>query len=298
MSKLKNELKGIIKRNMIYKQLDSILEENEYIKVEPDYFEDLEEFTKINTRIKQEKMVKVITPSARIASLRPDVTTNIMKQIIPYLKTDSTFKLFYNSTVFRQTRKGIKQSRQFGMEVFGDESENDLIVLINRLFNEFKIDFKLDIGNQLFVENLINDLKMPLNKEKELKSAIRFKNKKEIKFLLNDYDAEVLKNILSLNGTYNEVSKMLNSYGYNSSNIKDILKISKDFSFSNMSFDLSLISEYDYYSGIVLQGYIENDNAPILYGGRYDRLTKQYGKNIKAFGVSFDVEAFVKECSL
>lgn len=298
MTRLNNEFKGIKKRNNVYKKLDLLLEENGYIKVEPDYFEDLEDFTKVNERIKQESMVKVISPSGRISTLRPDITTNIMKQIIPYLNEDSKFKLFYNSTIFRQNKKRIIQSKQFGLEVFGEESEFDVIYLMNRIFNEFKIDFKLDIGNQVFIEDLIKPLDLDYDTKRELKMAIRSKNQKEIDEILQNKNETILKEILTINGSYNEVKNQLLNFGYSKNQIDDILCKNEISIPSNISYDLSLISEYDYYSGIVLQGYMKESSTPVLYGGRYDKLTKQYGKKVKAFGISFDVDAFVKECSI
>lgn len=111
-------------------------------------------------------------------------------------------------------------------------------------------------------------------------------------------EKKILRDILLLNGTYEDVINQLSTYGLSKEDIQSIIRFGKDELPTNTAYDLSLLSEYDYYSGIVLQGYIEKSNIPFLYGGRYDKLTKQYGKTVKAFGVSFDASLFVKECKI
>ena len=47
-------------------------------------------------------------------------------------------------------------------------------------------------------------------------------------------------------------------------------------------FDLSMVSKLDYYDGIMLKGYYKSLYKEILSGGRYDSLTKSFGKRVPA----------------
>lgn len=299
MTKLNQELAFIKRRNNIYKKLDDYLESFGYIKVEPDYFEDYQSFISTNERIKQEEMVKLVTPSGRVSILRPDVTTNIMKQVVPNYSRGNEFRLFYNSTVFRQNNKKLIQSRQFGLELLGDANEVEVIKIIIGLFKTFNLSFKLDIGNQSFVNSLIDNISINKKNEILLKDAIKSKNKKEINELLssltNTMEVKVLKNILSLNGSWQQVKRKLESFGLSYELMKE-LDVMKNLMISDdIDIDLSLLSQYDYYSGIVVQGYLEANAKPVLFGGRYDKLTEQFGNKLKAVGVSFDLNSFIKE---
>ena len=93
-NKLRDEITSIKKKNRVFNMLNGYLEDKNYVRVEPDYFEDYEEFSKLNSRVKQESIVKLISPSGRIIVLRPDITTNIIKQVIPYWMDGGEMKLF------------------------------------------------------------------------------------------------------------------------------------------------------------------------------------------------------------
>src|SRR5690606_11667837 len=54
-----------------------------------------------------------------------------------------------------------------------------------------------------------------------------------------------------------------------------------------LSLDLGMINDLNYYTGIIFQGYIKNHGKPIVIGGRYDQLTKQFGSALPATGFGF-----------
>lgn len=58
----------------------------------------------------------------------------------------------------------------------------------------------------------------------------------------------------------------------------------------NLIIDLSLVHRSNYYTGIVFRGYTEGSGAPVLQGGRYDGLIKEFGEDLPAigFGVQTD----------
>ena len=45
-----------------------------------------------------------------------------------------------------------------------------------------------------------------------------------------------------------------------------------------------MLNGYDYYTGIVFSGYTYGTGDAIVKGGRYDNLTRQFGKDIAAIG--------------
>jgi ATP phosphoribosyltransferase regulatory subunit len=59
--------------------------------------------------------------------------------------------------------------------------------------------------------------------------------------------------------------------------------------------DLSLVSTYDYYDGILFKGYIKGSKEEILSGGRYDPLTENYGRRIPAIGFTLNTQEIIKE---
>ena len=59
---------------------------------------------------------------------------------------------------------------------------------------------------------------------------------------------------------------------------------------SYVSFDLSMINGYDYYTGIVFSGYTYGTGNPIVRGGRYNDLLSMYGKDAPSIGFSIYVD--------
>ncbi|MCL1901711.1 MAG: ATP phosphoribosyltransferase regulatory subunit, partial [Firmicutes bacterium] len=57
-----------------------------------------------------------------------------------------------------------------------------------------------------------------------------------------------------------------------------------------VSFDLGIVNDYDYYTGIVFKGYINKKGDAVLSGGRYDTLYKSFGLDYPAIGFAFNVD--------
>lgn len=303
-TQLKMEIDSIVERNMIYKELEQLAESRNYIKVLPDYFEEYNSFLKLNKRIDPKTMVKIIAPSNEIYLLRPDITTNLIKQLIPCWSPGSSVQFYYNTTVFEQTNKGIIQSRQFGLELLGKDdisAERQILEDVLLVFESFKSRFRLVLGNQFFIDSLIDSISY-LEKS-TVKNIIMSKDTESLLAIIkgDSLSEKLLMELFSLNGTIGEVVTKLKEYS-SLDFVTEVIKLfndlgqSFDTSMINMlEIDLSLLSQYDYYSGIIVQGFLKNIPYPILNGGRYNNLTKEMGKEIPAFGISFDVSSFVKE---
>jgi ATP phosphoribosyltransferase regulatory subunit len=64
-----------------------------------------------------------------------------------------------------------------------------------------------------------------------------------------------------------------------------------------ISFDLSMINGYDYYTGIVFSGYTYGTGNPIVRGGRYNNLLSQFGKDAPSIGFSIYVDDLMNTLS-
>ncbi len=60
---------------------------------------------------------------------------------------------------------------------------------------------------------------------------------------------------------------------------------------SYFRFDLGLVHQIDYYSGLVFRGYAQGAGDAVLSGGRYDRLLAALGPDTPATGFAVDVDA-------
>ena len=61
-----------------------------------------------------------------------------------------------------------------------------------------------------------------------------------------------------------------------------------------LSFDLSLLSKYHYYTGIIFKGYTYGTGEPIASGGRYDQLLSYFGKTAPAIGCMISIDPLME----
>lgn len=54
--------------------------------------------------------------------------------------------------------------------------------------------------------------------------------------------------------------------------------------------DLGIIRDFDYYTGIIFEGYTSQSGSAICGGGRYDSLCQNFGKNIPSTGIAIGIE--------
>ena len=65
----------------------------------------------------------------------------------------------------------------------------------------------------------------------------------------------------------------------------------------HISFDLSMLSDFKYYTGILFKGYTYGTGAAIVRGGRYNALLRQYGKEAPAIGFAFVIDELMNAIS-
>ena len=305
---IENELNYSKKRYEFTKHIESIFVNNNYIQIKPSIFEDYDNFKAINKRIKTESMVKVV--SDKILVLRPDITTSIIKSLIPRWEEDLILKLFYHSTVYKNTGKeGIKEIRQFGCEYLGEksiEADKEIVNMSLDILQRFGEKFILEVGNSNYINGLLSEFKLKEYEENKLKNLILRKNKIEIKSYIKKLHIkeevkETLLNLFELNGNIEEVlskAKKLYTNDLMNKSLRELEEISLIIKENNckeyINFDLSMIGKFDYYEGIMIKGYYSNVYKEILSGGRYDSLTEEFGRRVPAIGFCIDVDGLME----
>jgi ATP phosphoribosyltransferase regulatory subunit len=306
--KVKEELKYYQMKSKIIKKVSSLVEDLGYVMFEPDYLEDYDTFIEMNQRIKKEMMIKIIEPNGSISLLRPDITTSLIKHLVPKWEDDTQLKLFYASTIFSRSPLGkIEEKKQFGIEYLGNptlDADVEVLELVMTLFKEFKLEYKVVINNNQFLNQLIKGLKLDYTDEKELKEIITSKNRYELNLFLKrlNINNDIMAILFDLEGSLDDIEMKLENIELDSMmkealstlrRVQDVLK--KDRYVNRYTFDLSLLTQYDYYDGIIFKGFLRNIPHVVLNGGRYDPLTKQFGRAIPAIGFSLSVQDFIKE---
>ncbi|CAH2212998.1 ATP phosphoribosyltransferase regulatory subunit [Tepidibacter aestuarii] len=308
--KIKDEIDYSNNRYKITREIEDMFINYGCINIEPSVFEDYDSFISVNKRIKKESMVKVLNGNSNISILRPDITMNIIKNLIPRWENDLKLKLFYNSTIFRnKTDSNIKEFRQMGIEYIGESSikaDRDVIGLALNILKKYNNSFILEIGNSKYIDELLKMIDLEESTEKELKSLIYKKNKIELIDYVKNLNikkeiCDLLSNILDFQGSIEEIAEKAEKFYMNDEmkksidELKDLKEFIKEYGYLKyIHFDLSMVAELDYYEGIVFKGYYPNSYREIISGGRYDSLTEAFGENVPAIGFSIDIDELIK----
>lgn len=309
---IKDELAYSQARYRLKQELEDLFVESGYAQIEPPIFEEYDSYTAVNSGISKRQMVKIIGGSGKILILRPDTTINVIKNLIPRWETGSKLKLFYYSTTYRnRSDSTIREKKQMGIEYLGEESlaaDRDVILLAMMLLQRYNSKFLLELGSSKFTSGLLAELRDE-DQIAALKQLLARKNQLELsRFLASAQIAERTKQaigkLLTLQGEITAVLAKAESYCLNDemrsalTELKALASaIAKENLTANIHLDLSMITELDYYDGVIFKGYYPNSNDEILSGGRYDLLTELYGSRVPAIGFSVDLDKLLASLS-
>lgn len=301
---IKEELQFAKKKYKTMRRIEDIFLQNGCFQMEAAIFEDYDIVKQFGN---PRSFVKLVTGN-EIKVLRPDITTNIMRNIIPKIEPNESYKLFYDGTVFRSNASGmIKTTREMGVEWIGNgsiDADKDTILLALQVLETFGDEFVVEVGNSKFVDLILKDLEVSV--KEEIKSLIQEKNtsilqKRVNELVLSEETKQVLEIVLSLEGSMKDIKDNLEGLVL-SPDIKQVIEemtkleqvILRSGYTKRVQFDLAMVAEWNYYDGVIFQGYMNGTYREILKGGRYDSLTKTFGQKVPAIGFMIDLERLVK----
>ena len=304
--KIEDEMKYFQRIFMLRKEIENFLFKEGYMNIEPSIFEEYDEFTSVNSRIDKKSTVKILESNSDILILSPDITTGIINKFMPRWDYDLMLKIFYYGKTYKHNGNGIKEKREIGIEIIGDNSQNidqNTLMTAESIISRYSDNYLLEIGNSKFVKGIM--LACSFNKEDydNILDLLYLKNKQELDDYLSKLNYKepicTLLNILDLEGTYEEITGKLEGLYLNDmmkaglqelKTVDDYMKNITD----KIIYDLSMVSELSYYDGIIFRGYIHGSNTEIIKGGRYDSFTEQFGVKIPAIGFTVELDELLK----
>lgn len=263
----------------------------------------------------QESMYKLVDGKGRLMVVRPDTTMPIARVVATRLKDQiMPLRLFYSQSVFRMKpamRGRSDEILQSGIELIGSSSKRaDLEVLTTAVEVLSSCDnekFRLEIGDIGFFKELVSRLGTDDDTVEEIRRLIEVKNYPALNDLLDSIgDNEVtnaLKQLPRLFGgeevfekaaqliSDDKTDEILSSLHWI---YKELAKLGHN---GKISVDLGIVNKLDYYTGIVMKGYLQGFGDNVLSGGRYDHLIKEFGMDMPATGFAVNVDAVAKVMS-
>lgn len=263
-------------------------------------------FVQSGNPIPQEAMLKIIDRSGKIMVMRPDCTAPIARVAATKLKSQALpQRLYYDQTVFRDRMAHGGESReiaQCGVEMIGAVGEKADLEMVAMAVDALRScgmrRFHIELGHAGFYRALTGRMNMSSEEQEQIRTAIEGKNFALLNDLLEPYRGQsacaALRRLPYLFGGV-EVLDEAEKLAGESQCLSYLRRLYEELSAAGygkyVRFDLGLVHQLDYYTGMVFRGYVEGAGAPVLSGGRYDGLMEQFGRKAEATGFAMDVDA-------
>lgn len=237
--------------------------------------------------------------------LRPDITPSVARAASKYYADETVpLRLCYlgNTFINHASHRGrLCETTQIGAEQIGADdaaADAEIIALTIASFLKAGLErFQITVGHTGFYKSLCDAAGLTGETEEAVRALICSKNYFAVRDILQQIDCpqeirELFADFSQLNGTREMLGETRSRVGAISGAasaierlqaLYDILKI---YGYEQyVSFDLSFLSKYGYYTGIIFEGYTYGSGEAIAKGGRYDSLLENFGKAAPAVGM-------------
>ena len=247
----------------------------------------------------EQNLFKMFDQKNRTLALHHEMTTPIARLFVSRLKDlELPLKLSYNTSVFRFRQNQPQRQCEFyqaGVELLGVSNEVADAEIISLAAQSLKIaglqEFKICLGQVEFANGLMEEFNLPHDVQNQIKSAIECHDIVGLEKIVDGLEgAKVLKEIPKLHGGV-EILRRANRIIDNKKsymalkNLSDIYKLAESYGDADkIIFDLGIIRDFDYYTGMVFEAYAPNVGYSLAGGGRYDHMLKDFGVACPATG--------------
>ena len=266
-------------------------------------FEFFDIFNKERGSVPSKNLYKFFDREGNTLVLRPDLTPSIARIAAKnYMAVNVPIKLCYNANTYinnSELQGKLKEITQLGCELIGDDSveaDAEMVALVVNSLKSAGFDkFLVEIGQVDFYKGLLEECGFEDDVEEELRVRIENKNFFGVEELLDSKDitSNVKDTFLKLPSLFgsSDVLDKAKELATNEKSLKAIEKLEEVYSIlvdygvaDYISFDLGMLSNFNYYTGIIFKAYTYGTGDAIVAGGRYDKLLSQFGKDSAAIG--------------
>lgn len=308
--------KECAKKLYVENKIHNVLNSYGYRDIQTPSFEYFDIFNKERGSVASNNMYKFFDREGYTLVLRPDMTPSIARSAAKYFSDeDMPLRFCYQGNMFinnNEYQGKLKEFTQLGAELIGDttsDADGEMIAMVVDSFLQAGLkEFQVEVGQVEFYRGLIDEANIDEDTERELRTMIENKNYFAIEEILDNLDIsdDIKITFLKFPELFGglEMLDMAKKLTNNKRALKGIERLEKlygileTYGYSKyVSFDLGMIGQYDYYTGIIFKGYTYGTGDAIATGGRYDNLLKQFGKNAPAIGFAIDVDRLMSALS-
>ena len=255
------------------------------------------------------QMFKLFDKENRTMALRHEMTTPIARVVASRMAEELLpYKLSYISSVFRyeKTQTGRQcEFHQAGVELIGSSkatADAEVIALAISIMKEAGLkDFQVCLGQVEFINGLMQQCCILPKQQEQIKKAIEERNLVALNDIVDATELPeaakaMVKQLPLLHGGRNVLDKAYNMAMNEQSrraldNLAEIYDLLKAYDVADyITFDLGVIRDFSYYTGMVFEAYTPGLGYPLCGGGRYDHMLTDFGRCLPATGFAVGIE--------
>ncbi|MCW2278022.1 ATP phosphoribosyltransferase regulatory subunit [Heliophilum fasciatum] len=257
----------------------------------------------------RDHLFQLFDRQGKILALRPEMTTPIARVVATRLRGAALpLRLCYAANVFRYEEPQAGRQReiaQAGVEMIGAATplaDAEVIALAVEAIKQSGLeDFQISLGQIEIFNGLMEELPLTVEQKSKVRTLVAKKDFVSLEELLNSYGitgapADRILQLPTLHGGA-EVLEQAAWLGVNDrarqglENLRQVYQALASFGVSDfVALDLGVLRGFDYYTGIVFEGYTVGLGFPICGGGRYDNLLGQLGYPCPATGFALGLD--------
>ena len=305
------------KKMILQDSLHHAMKEYGYHTIQTPTFEFFDIFGKEIGTTPSKELYKFFDREGNTLVLRPDITPSIARSAAKYfMDEDMPIRLCYlgNTFINNNSYQGrLKESTQLGAELIGDKSidaDAEILALATEcLLRAGLTDFQLSVGHVDFLEGLVEAAGLEENEILELRDLIANKNFFGVEELVEGFhlNPELSQLFAMLGKFYDGTEELVQAKSYAKDypkilhaliHLEELQKVLEVYGIEKyISYELGVISHYEYYTGIIFAGYTFGTGEAIVKGGRYDELLTHFGKDSASIGFAIVVDQLMAALS-
>lgn len=271
-------------------------------------FEEYDLYAKNKDFLVSENVITFTDTDGKLLALKPDVTLSIIKNGKDDLL--GVQKVFYNEHVYRVSKgtRSFKELMQVGLECIGDIDEYEIVEVLTLAVKSLKSisnEYILDISHLGIVNAVLDALNIKKENRDKIFNYLAEKNIQGVKLIcesenLSLKEQKYLTDLVAVYGEPEKVIKELESVKIDGvseclAQLKRIVCALNSVGLNkNVKIDFSVVSDVNYYNGVVFKGFLNGIPTGILSGGQYDNLMQKMNKKSRAIGFAVYLDELEK----
>ena len=267
-------------------------------------FEEYDLYVRNKDFLISDSVITFTDTNGKLMALKPDVTLSIVKNTKD--SDGSVQKVYYDENVYRVSKgtHSYKEIKQAGLECIGDVDTYcvcEVLSLAVKSLMTISESCVVDVSDLAILFALYDYIGLSYEARKRMTSLISDKNTHEMKRLCEDMSVSaestaLLEELISYNGTPDEIlprlkamTEQIGAQAEFSEFESVVSSLDKELQ-SKLRIDFSVVSDINYYNGIVFKGFIDKIPDSVLSGGRYDSLMQSMSRKSKAIGFAVYID--------